>query len=115
MGAVPTRPPPHAVILAGRSLMRLCGVILSLLLTVCPAAAESLEYSVKANYLVRFAAFVNWPPEAFATPTSSLTICVIGVDPFGPSLTKAAAGQTINGRAAISSISAVRVSRWFGT
>ena len=59
----------------------------------------SLEYPVKANYLVRFSAFVAWPQEAFAGADTPLSICVVGVDPFGPELDKAAAGQAAHGRA----------------
>ena len=42
----------------------------------------SLEYSVKANYLVRFAAFVDWPAQAFADSRSPVVLCVAGRDPF---------------------------------
>ncbi len=59
----------------------------------------SLEYPVKANYLVRFSAFVAWPQEAFASADAPLSICVVGADPFGADLDKAAAGQAAHGRA----------------
>lgn len=66
-----------------------------------PAAARSaqtdLEYSVKANYLIRFAAFVEWSPRAFTTPRAPLVICVVGRDPFGSGLDQAARGQTAFG------------------
>ena len=101
MTAAVTHPPRRIASVAARSLARVWGILLALFLTASPAAAESLEYSVKANYLVRFAAFVQWPPEAFPTPTSALAICVLGADPFGADLTNAAAGQMINGRAII--------------
>jgi hypothetical protein len=61
-------------------------------------APQSLEYSVKANYLVRFAAFVEWPPRAFATPQSPVVICVVGHDPFRGTLDTAARAQTAYGR-----------------
>ncbi len=68
-----------------------------------PAMAQaesggSLEYSVKANYLVRFAAFVEWPPRAFANAQAPVVICVAGRDPFGAALDRAARGQTAYGR-----------------
>ncbi|WP_122465670.1 YfiR family protein [Brevundimonas lutea] len=62
------------------------------------AHAQSLEYPVKANYLVRFAAFVDWPGSAFASPGSPIVICVAGRDPFGRRLDEAVAGQLISGR-----------------
>lgn len=62
------------------------------------ARAQSLEYRVKANYLIRFAAFVDWPGDAFANPTAPITLCIAGKDPFGAELDRAAAGQTAHGR-----------------
>lgn len=61
-------------------------------------AGPDLEYAVKANYLVRFAAFVDWPDAAFGTAEAPLVICVVGHDPFGPALEQAAAAQTAHGR-----------------
>lgn len=65
-----------------------------------PAAAQSsaLEYAVKANYLVRFGAFVQWPDRAMGASGSPVVICVVGQDPFGAVLDQAIAGQTVNGR-----------------
>ncbi|MGZ9098473.1 MAG: YfiR family protein [Brevundimonas sp.] len=65
--------------------------------TAAPTQA-SLEYSVKANYLVRFAAFVEWPSRAFSGPQAPVVICVAGRDPFGATLDRAARGQTAFGR-----------------
>lgn len=70
---------------------------------VTPAMAQAtpgsdLEYAVKANYLVRFAAFVDWPPRAFANAQAPVVICVAGRDPFGATLDRAARGQTAYGR-----------------
>jgi hypothetical protein len=49
-----------------------------------PSAAQtSLESSVKANYLVRFTAFIDWPGWAFHGAQSPIAICVLGPDPFG--------------------------------
>lgn len=68
--------------------------------TSAPTVAQSrLETAVKANYLVRFAAFVEWPSQAFTRSDAPLVVCVSGGDPFGSALTRAAAGQTAHGRA----------------
>lgn len=64
-----------------------------------PQPAQTLEYSVKANYLVRFAAFVEWPSRAFASPQAPVVICVVGRDPFSGALERAARAQTAHGRA----------------
>lgn len=58
----------------------------------------NLEYSVKANYLVRFAAFVEWPAASFADSRSPVVICVAGRDPFNGALERAARAQTAYGR-----------------
>ena len=55
-------------------------------------AQSSLEYEVKAAYLVKFAPFIEWPSTAFSSATEPLIICVVGNDPFGPLLDRAAAG-----------------------
>lgn len=62
-------------------------------------AAEPLEYAVKAAYLAKFPFYVEWPPTAFAAPTSPLVLCVVGDDPFGSALDEAVAGQQVQGRA----------------
>lgn len=62
------------------------------------APASNLEYAVKANYLVRFAAFVEWPARVFANPQAPVVLCVAGRDPFGATLERAARGQTAYGR-----------------
>ena len=83
------------------------GVLVALLWSVPPPALavsapqpapQSLEYSVKANYLVRFAAFVEWPQRSFATSQSPVVICVVGRDPFRGALDRAARAQTAYGR-----------------
>lgn len=56
----------------------------------------TLEYAVKANYLYKFAPFVEWPVEVFATSTSPFNICIAGNDPFGALLNDAVSGQRIN-------------------
>ena len=87
----------------GRGVFRAAIVLLWSLPLPALAMAEpqqaTLEYSVKANYLVRFAAFVEWPPRAFATPQSPVVLCVVGHDPFRETLDTAARAQTAYGRA----------------
>jgi hypothetical protein len=66
-----------------------------------PSAApanESLEFAVKATFLLRFGDFVTWPETAFSGPADPVTICIVGTDPFGTFLPEATKGQTIHGR-----------------
>lgn len=64
-------------------------------------AQTSLEYAVKAAYLVKFTPFIDWPENAFPSPGAPLNVCVIGPDPFGPLLDRAAAEQKHDGEHAI--------------
>lgn len=82
-------------------------VLVALLQGLIPAAAaaaaaqplQTLEYSVKANYLVRFAAFVQWPAQSFGSSRAPVVICVAGRDPFNGALERAARAHTAHGRA----------------
>lgn len=68
------------------------GRVFSCLITCCllwgapPSALsqsdDDAEYRVKLAFLYNFAQFIQWPPEAFHNPTSPLTFCVSGPDPF---------------------------------
>jgi YfiR/HmsC-like len=63
-----------------------------------PARAEVDEYQLKAAFLYNFAKFVDWPPEAFTSPSDPFTICVLGENPFGKALAGVIDGRTLNGR-----------------
>jgi YfiR/HmsC-like len=56
------------------------------------------EYHVKAVYLYNFGRFVQWPSNATAAKGDSFSICVLGQDPFGPSLDSTLAGETLDGK-----------------
>ena len=56
------------------------------------------EYQVKATYLYNFGRFVQWPANATATKGDSFSICVLGQDPFGPTLDSTLAGETLDGK-----------------
>ncbi len=56
------------------------------------------EYQVKAAFLLNFAKFVEWPPQTFKSPNDSISICVLGPNPFGRSLDEAVDGKSIDGR-----------------
>lgn len=68
----------------------------------CACAGDqdiSLEYKVKAAFLLNFAKFVTWPAAKFAENDSPIIIGVAGSNPFGDYLTSSASGKTVNGRA----------------
>jgi len=56
------------------------------------------DYEVKAAYLYNFGRFVEWPGKVAASQGGSFTVCVLGQDPFGPSLDATLAGETIGGK-----------------
>jgi hypothetical protein len=59
------------------------------------------DYEVKAAYLYNFGRFVEWPGKVEATQGGSFTVCVLGQDPFGPSLDTTLAGETIGGKSVV--------------
>lgn len=73
-----------------------------LLVAPLPATAvndpASLEQAVKANYLFKFAPFVEWPPTAFSLTDKRFMICVMGEDPFGKMLDDVVRGEKMGGR-----------------
>lgn len=82
---------------------RTVSVVLSALLAAllaCMASAGapgSLEYAVKATYLLKFTRFVAWPQAALGTG-ESFNICILGSDPFGATLSKVVSGEEVSGR-----------------
>jgi len=78
-------------------------VVCAVILLFAGLAAErgATEYEVKAAFLLNFAKFVDWPPDAFASPGSPIAICVLGADPFGNNIDELVHGEAINGRSLI--------------
>jgi len=59
---------------------------------------QSLEYQVKAAFLLNFTKFIEWTPSAFVDSGSPLAICLLGDDPFGGALNQMLEGETVNAR-----------------
>ena len=80
---------------------RLRLLLILALLTAVPGAplaaamSASLEQSVKAAFLPKFARYVDWPPAAVPPAGAPLTLCIVGRDPFGDIIEQAAAGQKV--------------------
>jgi hypothetical protein len=53
---------------------------------------------VKATYLFNFGRFTSWPQAANAEEAKQFSVCVLGLDPFGPALDMTMAGETIAGK-----------------
>jgi hypothetical protein len=67
-------------------------------LTSGSAHGQPSEAAVKAEFLPRFARYVTWPPAGRPGAAEPFQVCVIGMDPFGSALDRAAAGQSVDGR-----------------
>ena len=79
--------------------------LVALVLTFSAAAAgrpapssAPTELAVRAAFLLNFAAFVEWPPEAFASDTAPIVIGTYGAEPFGDLLDRMLEGETIRDR-----------------
>ncbi len=62
------------------------------------SARQSLEYPVKAAYLHKFAPFLEWPPRVMGGPAEPVTVCILGADPFGPTLDRAVQHERVGPR-----------------
>jgi hypothetical protein len=63
-----------------------------------PQAGPSVEYQVKAAFLLNFARFIEWPPDAFQNEKTPITLCVFRYDPFGSALDEVIRGKAVNNR-----------------
>lgn len=69
-----------ALSLLGRAIA--CAFVMVLAQGSASAQDASLEQSVKATFLYRFASFVTWPAEAFPETSSPVVLCVAGAPRF---------------------------------
>lgn len=86
---------------AGRKLAIAAMTVLMLLPQGVPLRAQSsptVEYQVKAAFLLNFARFVEWPPDAFESDKTPIAFCVFRQNPFGSALDDITDGKTINNR-----------------
>jgi len=70
---------------------------IALLLPEDARSEQSLEYQVKAAFLLNFTKFIEWPPSAMP-PDKPFALCILGSDPFDGALHQIVAGESINGR-----------------
>jgi len=97
-----SRSPAPKPLLAASSATGLAGFAVAITLAALSIAVnawsqESLEIAVKAAYLYKFAPFITWRANSL-TPSDPFTICIVGSDPFGSVLDRAAANQRVDGR-----------------
>jgi hypothetical protein len=88
---------------AARSLRALAALGIALLTALQPLAradddAVALERGVKAAFLYKFAAYVEWPESAFPGSDSPIVIGVAGDDALAAELARITANRVIGGR-----------------
>jgi hypothetical protein len=93
---------PIQVRVARRPRRRSIAVVLALAslagLTTLDAQPRARDHEVKAVYLLNFGRFARWPATTAAAAGTSFSVCVIGRDPFGPTLDAVVEGEKIGGR-----------------
>jgi hypothetical protein len=89
---------------------RACTVRVALILTMplapylfapCPTSAQasvSAEYRDKANFLLVFPSFIDWPESAFLPAQAPFLVCVLGDFRFGTALAEFARTTSPHGR-----------------
>jgi hypothetical protein len=55
------------------------------------------EYLIKAAFLYNFLRFVEWPAEVLPEGTGTITVCLVGEDPFGEAL-ESIKGKTVKNK-----------------
>ncbi len=83
-----------------RAVVMLVGSALAMgpLLRVAAYDGDSLEYRVKAAFLLNFTKFIEWPAAALGGAGAPFAICILGADPFGSALDRMVEGETVNDR-----------------
>lgn len=90
---------------AGRAVpgrwIRCLAMACALLAAGSPAQAQQAptEAGVKAAYLYRFLAYVEWPSAGFAAPNAPLVIGFVSADAVADALLDVIAGRSVNGHA----------------
>jgi hypothetical protein len=76
-------------------------VVLAVAAPLCGAAEESslaIQQRIKAAFLYKFAAYVEWPASVFSLPESPIVIGVAGSDAIARELEQAVLGRKVAGR-----------------
>lgn len=67
-------------------------------LEAAPSAANTLEYKIKAVFLLNFTQFVQWPPKAFPDAGAPVVIGILGEDPFDDFIDQVVKGEKVDDR-----------------
>jgi hypothetical protein len=64
----------------------------------CMAQDDASEYKVKAAIVYRLIGYVEWPPRAFASPETPITVGTLGASALAQELSRMVEGQKVAGR-----------------
>jgi len=81
---------------AVRAWRAVAGAIALSVFTCSATAQPNLEYAVKAEYLAKLPPFIDWPPGSFDAPDAPINLCLLGSDPFGAQLNRAAGEEVMS-------------------
>ena len=81
---------------AVRAWRAVAGAIALSVFTCSATAQPNLEYAVKAEYLAKLPPFIDWPPGSFDAPDAPINLCLLGSDPFGAQLNRAAGAELMS-------------------
>lgn len=73
----------------GRALGSMIVSLVAVAVLSAPCRAESMpspEYQLKASYIYHFTKFIKWPAGTLQGSNATLSICLVGKDPFGKAL-----------------------------
>lgn len=87
----------HCLRAAGR-ILGAAALLVTAPLAGATVADTSLEYHVKAAFLLNFARFTEWPTTAFESADAPIQVCVLGENPFGETLVETLRQETAGGR-----------------
>jgi hypothetical protein len=103
----PTRTPTHESLApaarARRAVLRAAAALCCFAAPLAPAPAQdsglaTSAANIKAAYLFKLPAYVDWPAQRFARADSPLAVGVLGADEVADALSVLTAGRTVNGR-----------------
>jgi hypothetical protein len=86
--------------MAGKAWQLIAVTVVAAILGGAVAPSPS-EYQIKAAFLYNFAKFVEWPAKALPETSTSMTLCILGEDPFGTDLEQILDGKTVNDKSIV--------------
>jgi hypothetical protein len=85
---------------AGSAVVPIKSLVLAVILATVSCAraqtSDETEMKLKAAFVLKFTLYIEWPENAFASPTNAIIFGVLGRDPFGKNLDATMQGQAVD-------------------